>query len=101
MTESTQDLIPGTQFSRSNVRGCMAADCAVIAVAVAYVVVLGADNIASWHGNRVLIDAGGTGALFAALWVLCGPWSIASNVMLYGWPYGRLGRRARPGPRTP
>jgi len=71
----------------------MTADTAVVVIAIGFYIAIAADNIDSWPSNRVLISAGGTGALFVALWLLCGPWSLASNVLLYGWP----GRRARPG----
>jgi hypothetical protein len=64
----------------------------VLLVAVAFYVVIGADNVVSWPGNRVLISEAGTGGLFLLVWLLCIPWSLVSNVLLYGWP----GMRSRP-----
>jgi len=73
---------------RIQLRRCMATDLMVLAAAIGFyiVIVIAADNIASWPADRVLISESGTGALFLAVWLLCVPWSFASNALLYGWP---------------
>jgi hypothetical protein len=71
---------------RIQLRRCMATDLMVLAAAIGFYIVIAADNIASWPADRVLISESGTGALFLAVWLLCVPWSFASNALLYGWP---------------
>jgi hypothetical protein len=80
------------QYSAARLRAGAAADVLVLLVAAAFYVAIGADNVASWPDNRVLISEAGTGLLFLLIWLLCVPCSLASSVMLYGWP----GMRSRP-----